>query len=144
MNMTKRQQKSPSPTNINAYPSDGWMTRTRPIACTVSSHTGDIIGFNDNYFEAEQVLCTCSFSISAIGTTVDDGESPPGSTDLDDETGHNCMMPHNLYRIFCTSVLGLPSDSWAITQSEAVFKNLILHNLNAMMYYFDTDTYYKN
>ena len=53
-------------------------------------------------------------------------------------------MPHSLYRIFCTSVLGLPLDSWAITRSEAAFKNLILHNLDAMMYYFDTDTYYKN
>jgi hypothetical protein len=53
-------------------------------------------------------------------------------------------MPHDLYRIFCTSVLGLPSDSWAITRSEAAFKNLILHDLDAMMYYFDTDTYYKN
>ena len=71
-------------------------------------------------------------------------ESPPGSTKLDDETGHNCKMPHSLYRIFCTSVLGLPLDSWAITRSEAAFKNLILHNLDAMMYYFDTDTYYKN
>ena len=53
-------------------------------------------------------------------------------------------MPHNLYHIFCTSILGLPSDPWAITRSEAVFKNLILHNLDAMMYYFDTDIYYKN
>ena len=53
-------------------------------------------------------------------------------------------MPHSLYRIFCTSVLGLPLDSWAITRSEAAFKNLILHNLDVMMYYFDTDTYYKN
>ncbi len=50
-----------------------------------------------------------------VGTTVNDGESPTGSTKLDDETGHNCKMPHDLYRIFCTSVLGLPSDSWAIT-----------------------------
>ena len=38
-----------------------------------------------------------------------------GSTELDDETGHKCKMPHSLYRIFCTSVLGLPLDSWAIT-----------------------------
>jgi hypothetical protein len=53
-------------------------------------------------------------------------------------------MPHNLYHIFCTSILGLPSDPWAITRSEAVFKNLILHDLDAMMYYFDTNTYYKN
>ena len=44
------------------------------------------------------------------------------------------------YHIFCTSVLGLPSDSWAITRSEAAFKNLILHDLDAMMYYFDTNT----
>jgi len=120
------------------------MTRTRPIACTVSGQTGDIIGFNDYNFEAERVLCTRAFSISVVGTTVDDGESPQGSTELDDETGHNCKMPHNLYLIFCTSVLGLLSDSWAIAQSEAVFKNLILHDLDMMMYYFDTDTFYKN
>jgi hypothetical protein len=144
VNMTKRQQKSPSPTNVNAFPSEGWMTRTRPIACTVSGRIVDIIGFNDYYFEDERVLCTHAFSTSAVGTTVKDGESPPGSTELDDETGHNCKMPHNLYRIFCTSVLGLPSDSWAVTRLEAAFKNLLLHNLDAIMYYFDTDTYYKD
>ena len=60
----------------------------------------------------------------------------PGSTELDDETGHKCKMPHSLYRIFCTSVLGLPLDSWAITRLEAAFKNLILQDLDAMMYYF--------
>jgi hypothetical protein len=27
---------------------------------------------------------------------------------------------------------------------EAAFKNLILQDLDVMMYYFDTDTYYKN
>ena len=103
----KRQQKSTSPTNVNAFPSEGWMTRTRPIACTISGRIGigDAIGFNDYYFEAERVLCTRVFSTSAVGTTVDDGESPPGSTELDDETGHNCKMPHSLYRIFCTSAL---------------------------------------
>ncbi len=76
--------------------------------------------------------------------TVNDSESPPGSTKLDDKTGHNCKMPHNLYRIFCTSILGLPLDSWAVTRMEAAFKNLLLHDLDAMMYYFDTNTYYKN
>jgi hypothetical protein len=52
MNMSKRQQKSTSPTNVNAFPSEGWMTQTRPIACTISGRIGDIIGFNDYYFEA--------------------------------------------------------------------------------------------
>jgi hypothetical protein len=139
----KRQQKSTSPTNINAFPSEGWMTRTCPIACTISGRIGDVIGFNDYYFGAERVLCTRAFSTSAVGTTVDDGESPPGSNELDDETGHNCKMPHSLYRIFCTSALGLPSDSWAITRSDAAFKSLILHDLDAMMYYFDTNTLQK-
>jgi hypothetical protein len=101
MNMMKRQQKSISPTNVNAFPSEGWMNRTCPIACTVSGRIGDIIGFSDYYFEA-------AFSTSTVGTTVNGGESPPGSTKLDDETGHNCKMPHSLYHIFCTSILGLP------------------------------------
>ena len=47
MNMSKRQQESTSPTNVNAFPSEGWMTRTRPIACTIPGRMGDIIGFND-------------------------------------------------------------------------------------------------
>ena len=115
MNMSKRQQKSTSPTNVNAFPLEGWMTLTHFIACTIPSRKGDIIGFIDKYFEVERVLCTQAFSTSAVGTTVNDGKSPPGSTKLDDETGHNFKMLHSLYRIFCTSVLGLPMDSWAIT-----------------------------
>jgi hypothetical protein len=50
-------------------------------------------------------------------------------------------MPHNLYHIICTSILGLPSGSWAVTRTEAAFKNLLLHDLDTMMYYFDTYTY---
>ena len=91
------------------------MTQTRPIACTIPGRIGDIIIFNDYYFEAERVLWTRAFSTSAVGMTVDNGESPPGSTELDNETGHNCKMPHSLYRILCTSILGLSLDSWAIT-----------------------------
>ena len=53
-------------------------------------------------------------------------------------------MPHNPYRTFCTSVLGLPLDSWAATRMEAAFKNLLLHSLDAMMYYFDTNYFYNN
>ena len=50
-------------------------------------------------------------------------------------------MPHNHYHIFCTSVLGLP---WAATHIEAAFKNVLLHNLYAIMYYFDTTYSYNN
>jgi hypothetical protein len=54
------------------------MTRTRPIACTIPGRIGDIIGFSDYYFEEERVLWTRALSTSAVGMTVDDGESPPG------------------------------------------------------------------
>jgi hypothetical protein len=53
-------------------------------------------------------------------------------------------MPHDLYRAFCTNVLGLPLDSWAATRMEAAFKNLLLHNLDAIMYSFDINTYFNN
>jgi hypothetical protein len=52
-------------------------------------------------------------------------------------------MPHKLYLIFCTSVLGLSLDSWAVTCAEAMFKNLFLHTIDAMMYYFDTNLYHN-
>ena len=104
----------------------------------VSGRIGIIIGFNDYYFKAKQVLCTCAFSTTPVGTAVNDGEFPPRSTELNDGTGHD------LYHTFCTNVLGLPSDSWAATCTEAAFKNLLIHDLNAMMYYFDTDYSYNN
>jgi hypothetical protein len=67
---------------------------------------------------------------------------PPGSTKLEDETGHSCKMPHKLKHTFCTRVMGLPSDSWwAASRTEAAFKNLLLHDINAILYYFDTDIY---
>jgi hypothetical protein len=141
--MPEHQPKPPFPTTINAFPTEGWMTRDRPIVSTVSGGTGDIIGFNDYYFEAKRVLCTHAFSTSAVGMMVNDSQSPPGSTKLDDKTSHNCKMLHDLYRTFCTSVLGLPLDSWAATCTEAAFKNLLLHDIDAMMYYFDTDINYN-
>jgi hypothetical protein len=74
---------------------------------------------------------------------VDDGQSPLGITKLNNKTCRNCKMPHDLYRTFCASILGLSSDSWATTPMEAAFKNLLLHDVDAMMYYFDTDIYYN-
>ena len=53
-------------------------------------------------------------------------------------------MPHDIYRAFCANVLGLPSDSWAATCMEAAFNNLLIHALDAIMYYLDTNTYYRN
>jgi hypothetical protein len=65
--------KPPSPTNVNAFPAEGWMTKDRLIKCVVSGRIGKIIGYEDYYFKNKQVLCTRAFSTSAIATTIDDG-----------------------------------------------------------------------
>jgi hypothetical protein len=96
----------------------------------------DIIGFNDYYFLHERFLCTCAFSTSAVASMVDDGAFPPGSTELDDETGHNCQMPRTLYHAFCALVLGLPSEFWTNTHSKAAFCNMLLQDLDAILHYY--------
>ncbi len=61
------------------------------------------------------------------------------STELDDETGHNCKMPQDQYRTFSWLVLGLDDETWANHRTESALCNLILQDLDALLYYFDTD-----
>ncbi len=83
------------------------MTKDRPIECVVSGRIGEIVGYKDYYFKDKRVLCTRAFYTSAVATMIDYGAFPPGSTELDDATGHNhCKMPKALYEAFCHHVLG--------------------------------------
>ncbi len=45
-------------------------------------------------------------------------------------------MPHTLYRAFCALVLGLLSESWTNTRSEAAFRNMLLQDLDAILHYY--------
>jgi hypothetical protein len=139
--MTKKfhHTKPPSPTNIAAFPSKGWASKENPIMATVSGCNGTIIGYDDYYFHNEQILCTRAFSISAVATTINDGEFPPGSTELDDKTGHNCKMPRALYNTFCIRVLGLPQGSHTIHRSEKTFRNMLLHDIDALLHYYSVN-----
>jgi hypothetical protein len=65
------------------------VTKEHPIRAIMPGRVNDIIGFDDDYFLHECVLCTHAFSISAVARTINDGASPPRSTELDDETRHN-------------------------------------------------------
>jgi hypothetical protein len=82
-----------------------------------------------------------SFSTSAVATTINNGAFPPGSTELNGNTGHNCKSPKALHKTFCHHVLGLPPNSWASHQTEAAFHNLIIQDFDAMMFYYDTNCY---
>jgi hypothetical protein len=131
--------KAPSPTNVNSFPVDIWMTITPPTTSIVLGQIGKILGYESYYFEFKCVLCTQAFLVAAVSTTVEDGESPPGSTELNNKTGHNCRMSKEQYRSFCWLVLGLDNNTCGNYPSEGALHNLILQDLDAMMYHFDTD-----
>ncbi len=112
---------------------------TRPTKCVVPGRIGQIIGYKDFYFESERVLCIRAFLVTAVSSTIDDGEFPPRSTELDEETGHNCKMTKIQYLDFTRLVLGLDNETWAIHRTESALRNMILQDLDALLYYFDAD-----
>jgi hypothetical protein len=130
-----------SPTNVSNFPIKGWMSTTHPTKCVVSGCIGNIIGYDDYYFENERILCTRVFSVAAVATTINNGASLPGSTKLDDETGHNCEMSRELYKSFTLLVFGIDHDSWANAHAKSTFCNLILQDIDAILYHYDTDNF---
>jgi hypothetical protein len=133
--------KSPSPTNVASFPTEGWLSTTRPTKCVVPGGINDIIGYEDYYINNERVLCTRAFTIAAVATTINDGANPPGSTELDDKTGHNCKVSRRLYTSFGLMVLGLDHNCWTATCTKSAFRNLIIQDIDALMYYYDTYNY---
>jgi hypothetical protein len=43
--------KPPSPTNVDAFPTEAWMTKDHPIECVVSRQIGKIIDYEDHFFK---------------------------------------------------------------------------------------------
>jgi hypothetical protein len=117
------------------------MSNTRPTTCGVPGCIGTIIRYKDYYLNNKCILCTQIFSVAAIATTINDGASPLGSTELNNEKGHNCKMSKEIYTSFGLLVLRLNHDSWATACTERAFRNLLSHDIDAMMYYWDTNNY---
>jgi hypothetical protein len=131
--------KAPSPTKVNSFPVKGWMMTTCPTMSVVPGHIDGILVYEDYYFKSEHVLCTQAFSVAAIPTTVDDGESPPGRTKHNNERGQNCRMTKEQYQAYCRLVLGLNDNTWANYHSKGALRNMIFQDLDAMMYYYNMD-----
>jgi hypothetical protein len=132
---TLRIPKPPSPVNVSHFPTDCWLSDTHPTTCVVPGQMGVTIGYEDYYIHGEHVLCTRAFSVATITTTVDDSASPPGRTKLNDESGHNCKMSSEHYKSFAQLVLGLNHNTWALHCTERAFRNLIIQDLDTVMYY---------
>jgi hypothetical protein len=50
-------------------------------------------------------------------------------------------MSCELYKSSTSLVLGIDHDSWANACTKSTFCNLILQDIDAIMYYYDTDNY---
>ncbi len=48
-------------------------------------------------------------------------------------------MSKKQYQVFTWLVLDLDNNTWSNQRTKCAFCNLILQNLDAMLYYFDTD-----
>jgi hypothetical protein len=116
----------PSPTNK-------WSAMTHPLRATVMGFNGMTILYEHYYFHQDRVLLTHAFATSTTATTVGDGGKPRGSTELDDESGHNCYMTNAEYRTFAHLVLGLDPTQDTIgtgnegyKQHDRSFANMLL------------------
>ncbi len=74
---------------------------------------------------------------STTATTIGDGGSPQGTTELDDESGHNCRMSDEDYRVFVHLVLGLDyggmgTGSEGHKQCSHSFVDMLLTNYSAI------------
>jgi hypothetical protein len=77
------------------------MAATCPIKCVVPGRIRIILGYKDYYFVNKKVLCTSAFSSAAVLSTIDDGATPPGSTELNNEMGQNCKLMKEQHCSFC-------------------------------------------
>jgi hypothetical protein len=70
-----------------------------------------MISYKHYFFHDSHVLLTQAFAASTTSSTVGDGGLPRGSTELDEETGHNCKMTPEEFQEFGLLVLGLDTHS---------------------------------
>jgi hypothetical protein len=85
---------------------------TRPTKCVVSGCIGDIIGYDDYYFENEHILCTHVFSVAALlppSTTVPPLQEAPNLMTRQDTTAKcpvNFTSPSPRWSSELTTILG--------------------------------------
>ncbi len=89
------------------------------------------------YFHNGWLLLTHAYTTSTTATTIGDGGDPQGSTELDDEPGHNCRMSNEDHHVFAHLVLGLDyggmgTGSKGHKQHNHFFVNMLLANFSTI------------
>jgi hypothetical protein len=108
-------------------PTDKWSVTTHPVKGWSLGFLGYHIFYQHFYFHQGRVLHTNAFAPSTTATTVGNGGTPRGSTELDDEIGNNCAMSKGDYVLFAMLVLGLrPGKMHGTLRSNCSFVNMLL------------------
>ncbi len=125
----KQTKRLPHPCSLDVLPSptDKWSATTHPIKALVIGYLGYHISYKHFFFHQSRVLLTKAFAPSTTTSTVGDGGTPRGSTELDAICGSNCHMDMEEFRIFAYLVLGLrPAKQHETEPSKRSLLNMLL------------------
>jgi hypothetical protein len=128
--MSKKQMRRlPHPCSLDVLPSptNKWSATTHPIKALVVGYLGYHISYKHFFFHQSRVLLTKAFATSTTASTVGDGGTPRGSTELDAICGSNCHMDMEEFRMFAYLVLGLrPAKQHETEPSKRSLLNMLL------------------
>jgi hypothetical protein len=95
----------------------------------VVDYLGYHISYKHFFFHQSRVLLTKAFATSTTASTVGDGGTPRGSTELDAICGSNCHMDMEEFHMFAHLVLGLyPAKQHGTEPSERSLLNMLLED----------------
>ena len=121
----------PHPCSLEVLPSptNKWSAITHPIKARVVGYLGYHISYKHYYFHQSRVLLTKAFAASTTASTVGDGGTPRGSTELDAICGFNCHMVLEEFHMFAHLVLGLrPPTQYGTAPSDRSLLNMLLED----------------
>ena len=125
----KQTKRLPHPCSLDVLPSptDKWSATTHPIKALVIGYLGYHISYKHFFFHQSRVLLTKAFAPSTTTSTVGDGGTPRGSTELDAICGSNCHMGMEEFRMFAYLVLGLrPAKQHETEPNKRSLLNMLL------------------
>ena len=127
----KKKLHLPHPCSLDVLPSptDKWSATTHPINAWVIGYLGYHISYKHFFFHQSRVLLTKAFATSTTASTVGDGGTPRGSTELNAICGSNCAMESDEFQMFAQLVLGLhPGKQHGTEPSERSLVNMLLED----------------
>ena len=127
----KKKLRLPHPCSLDVLPSptDKWSATTHPIKAWIVGYLGYHISYKHFFFHQSRVLLTKAFATSTTASTVGDGGTPRGSTELDAICGSNCHMDMKEFHMFAQLVLGPPPAKQHGTEpNECSLLNMLLED----------------